>query len=716
MTHLLRKIFFWDAPEQGAFFGLTLLLFLVWCCFSLICACLVIHSRIFWFVADSPCNFILMGLILLLFLYVLFIVLKVFVNMVRRTPCFWKRLLKMLAAVVVLTPFCALFAFCLLPHPPTMVALAFQTAFCLAFFGLGYLFRPIVHPAKLLPCLLCWTGAFLVFSTLLCQANPLIDKTDVGFNWSGHYFPYVMPFWRWFNLFGNGCFWFTLAGFLMLAIAYYLSWSILAKMSGSSMCRFCSRGIRVQWIIMAGIYAVTLCFALWSNAQYHAAVKDLEVHFGHPMTGVELGHVYYDGRTPDADYWKRLEAAMDRYHQEHEKTVETIDDEYGFTTYNDNELTYRPDTILPKDLYDKCKAGFLNSLSSSELLEFFVSPMPPGERDYSAKWLIGMTSSELFKCRELARMEHRRCLYAIDSGDFKTAAETVAHLDILCDFLNKECSDSGYLVGMVVGGIRNEMLAKLLDSGLPPDKWLEEQSNQLLQLEERFEEHEKMILYSEAVIGLDALQFVVVEHLKGQEESENWGYWIYYKSIRFFFPQEWWLMAKSARDYARAMKATTFDQFPKKATGSVLVDMFCSSLNRGGEKKRYYIASCRILRGLIAAELQKRRTGTYPDSLDVLPLDPFSSQPLKYRKGVCQVSCYFFERQTDEKAESEIQDDDDIEIPPHWERKTKQENVNAVQIWSVGLDGIDDGGLNFRKEDDSNEERKDDIRFIIQMR
>ena len=174
-------------------------------------------------------------------------------------------------------------------------------------------------------------------------------------------------------------------------------------------------------------------------------------------------------------------------------------------------------------------------------------------------------------------------------------------------------------------------------------------------------------------------------------------------------------MAKSARDYARAMKATTFDQFPKEAMGSVLVDMFCSSLNRGGEKKRYHIASCRVLRGLIAAELQKRRTGTYPDSLDALPLDPFSGQPLKYRKGVCQVSRYFFERWTDE-TESEIQDDDDVEAFSHWEYKTKQENVNAVQIWSLGLDGIDDGGLNYSKEDDSDKKRKDDIRFVIQIR
>ena len=30
MKHLLRKIFFWDAPAQGAFFGVTLLLTLPW--------------------------------------------------------------------------------------------------------------------------------------------------------------------------------------------------------------------------------------------------------------------------------------------------------------------------------------------------------------------------------------------------------------------------------------------------------------------------------------------------------------------------------------------------------------------------------------------------------------------------------------------------------------------------------------------------------------
>ncbi|MBQ7177778.1 MAG: hypothetical protein IJS08_10225 [Victivallales bacterium] len=38
MKHLLRKIFFWDAPAQGVLFGLTLMLFQAWGGFTLLCA------------------------------------------------------------------------------------------------------------------------------------------------------------------------------------------------------------------------------------------------------------------------------------------------------------------------------------------------------------------------------------------------------------------------------------------------------------------------------------------------------------------------------------------------------------------------------------------------------------------------------------------------------------------------------------------------------
>ena len=112
IKRLLRKIFFWDEPEKGAFFGLTLMLFLIWCGISLFCACLVIHSRIFWF---DWAPFLLLAIVVLPSLYILFLVSKGLVNMARRTPQFWKRLLKMLSATAVLTLFCAFITFGLLP-------------------------------------------------------------------------------------------------------------------------------------------------------------------------------------------------------------------------------------------------------------------------------------------------------------------------------------------------------------------------------------------------------------------------------------------------------------------------------------------------------------------------------------------------------------------------------------------------------------------------
>ena len=42
---LIKKAFFWEVPEQGTFFGLTLLLLTAWCGFSVFCACIVVHSR-----------------------------------------------------------------------------------------------------------------------------------------------------------------------------------------------------------------------------------------------------------------------------------------------------------------------------------------------------------------------------------------------------------------------------------------------------------------------------------------------------------------------------------------------------------------------------------------------------------------------------------------------------------------------------------------------
>ena len=61
---------------------------------------------------------------------------------------------------------------------------------------------------------------------------------------------------------------------------------------------------------------------------------------------------------------------------------------------------------------------------------------------------------------------------------------------------------------------------------------------------------------------------------------------------------------------------------------------------------------------------------------------------------------------------------EDIESPRNgqWTLEEKTETVDAVQIWSIGPDGIDDGGLDAVKKGSDVWQRADDIRFIIPIK
>ena len=97
--------------------------------------------------------------------------------------------------------------------------------------------------------------------------------------------------------------------------------------------------------------------------------------------------------------------------------------------------------------------------------------------------------------------------------------------------------------------------------------------------------------------------------------------------------------------------------------------------------------------------------------MDAIPTDPFSGQPLKYRKGPCEVMRYYAKWVPD-VTEEEAKD---LNEPPrgNWTLEYKTETVDVVQIWSIGPDGKDNSGLNNHS---SGEKPADDIRFIIPIK
>ena len=126
------------------------------------------------------------------------------------------------------------------------------------------------------------------------------------------------------------------------------------------------------------------------------------------------------------------------------------------------------------------------------------------------------------------------------------------------------------------------------------------------------------------------------------------------------------------------------------------------------------------MRSLIDVELHKRRTGCYPEQFDTLE-DPFSRQPLKGKAGQCEqwISVLKF-REFNAEAEFHA-DEENLDASANvtsdnnglpfldYDFENVKKNIDAVQSWSVGPDGIDDGGLSVKTESKVN----DDIRYII---
>ena len=69
--------------------------------------------------------------------------------------------------------------------------------------------------------------------------------------------------------------------------------------------------------------------------------------------------------------------------------------------------------------------------------------------------------------------------------------------------------------------------------------------------------------------------------------------------------------------------------------------------------------------------------------LSDLPTDPFTGKPMQYRYGIAEISEYVLQ----DSASSPWEDIKMYEIG----QEVRQAKV--VQIWSIGLNGVDDGGV-----------------------
>ena len=688
MKNLLRKLFFWDEPAQGAFFGLTLLPMAVWFVFSAFCVLLVIDYRL---LMNSSVIALLVFAALGTVAYVLALELRMQMLLRLKASFSWKRIWIPLGLFALSLGYGAFVGFLDAMHWKAVICGALVLGCCL------WNFQLFAVSWKNIAGTLAWIGTLIVFWCAFAFAYaPLLiggSLKEMSSGWiRSNGIPFGHELYQWFHLStAAGSFCFLALGILLLAAGYLLFGSLLADYAKLPLRKLFNGKIRCIWGIAAASYALFLVLALWESAAYHRATKELEAHFGRPLTSAELERQFYEGRAANSAFWEQLEAADHEY--------------YNSMSEQENEYLYHPDAIFPEAIQARHKKFFLENAARQKLEQMLTAPIPPPKRDYADdQMLVAMPSSDLAMCRELARMNRQRILFALEDGEFDVVSASLDRMDSLREYLWKDHLYIAYLVGIAVEAIRQSALEKILASGLPPDEWLSAQAAKLAEVERQTELQEERFLFGESVSILNIFHWLA--YYSGANTSLPAG--LHYHSLRFLFPQAWWLTANEIKGLARMLCVHHFSELPTSRSGNILADMLLPAFSRGSEKMKSTIASCRVLRGLIQAEQIKRRTGEYPDSIDGLPQDPFSEQPLKYTKGACEIVEEIYQEEKNEEKSGE--NDEILYISePSSKYVPQKRTLQAVQIWSVGPDGVNDGGS-------GHDNGKDDIRFIIPIR
>ncbi len=687
MKPLLRKIFFWDEPAQGALFGLTLLPVLVWLALSVFCCIMVIDYSLLWkFSVLASMVFAALGILA----YALILEFRMQILLRWKVDFHWKRIWIPIALFALSLVYGAVVSFIDGMHWKGLACGALVLGCIL------WNYKFFVVSWKNLAGTLAWIAAFIVFWTAFAFAyEPFRGGTlhELSMTtWVREVIPFSDELYQWFWLWtAAGSFCFLALGFLLVAAGYFLFGSLLADYAKLPLRKLFDRKVRSIWGMVACSYVVFLGMAFWETSAYHRAIKDLEKHFGHPLTSAELERQYYEGRSANPAFWEQLETTRKKYVDSQDK--------------NEWEFFYHPDAVFPENIHASRKKSFQENAALKKLEQMLTGPIPPPKRNYADdQMLVAIPIPELSKCRELSRMERQCILFALEDGDFDTASKALGRMDAFRDFLWKDHIYISYLVGIAVEAFRQQSLGKILASGQASDEWLTAQAARLSEVERQAEQKEEHFLFGESVSSLNIFHWLAKY---AEKDSDSPRPFLHYHSLRFLFPQGWWLAAKEIKGMAKVLRVRHFSDLPSQRTGNVLVNLLLPGLSKGTEKKQSIIAACRVLRGLIQAEQMKRRTGAYPDSIDGLPEDPFSGQPLKYRKSSCQM---VEEVCQEKKVEN---DEDKLFSGSSYVFEKRERTVEAVQIWSVGPDGIDDGGLNKKAEYGSGLKNKDDIRFIV---
>ena len=655
MTKLLRKMFYWDAPAEGAVFASLFYWLGLWslCSVLLLCGRIANSCRILFvprFYESDPAVLLLIVPVLLGSLYSLVLTGHFYHVQLRprRPGGVWYLVLGyavFCAAAFVCGVFLDMLEFrqfiwtiCALWSLTPLAVMPKQWKWLIPA-AAGGLISLIPQRFVIL--------SFSMFATVMDICGP-----DMSVR------PYLLFPWLVYSA-------------LPLAIAGWLCYvKGCANAAGKTFRAMFGKGAAALAVIFVLTYGIALGMAFAAHRQTERYVAEMEKFFGRPVNAAGLKELYFQNRRPDSAFWRKVLAA---------------------------ELVSDPDFREPAAEYPAGKlAGYRKKLeNSAKLREFetmFETEPPAFDRKFPEGNLFGELLPDMTPLREFLRCEAFRIRFAVADRDSERALRGWKRLANIRTYLSREPMLISALVLTAVEFTRLDMLEMMLSADLLTDDRLRGIRTELAACREQVKTIHRNAVYSEALISMDAC-LILSRKLKFRDENETVDLYPH----RWLLPVGWYWFTRNRGVLAKHHIGSDFTgmRYPYRKSRSAsyfLANMLMPALDRAGNKFHSLTARYLAMETLIGIELEKRRTGKYPDKLDDLPLDPFG-HPLLYRHGKVPF----------------------LPVPGNgaslMSSPRKPVMVEGVMVWSRGPDGEDNQGLS-RWKPPAKKKIYDDVRAL----
>ena len=484
-------------------------------------------------------------------------------------------------------------------------------------YGIGYgfcflLILPfwVMPPASMprqwkywLPRGLCWTGAFwcadhfLKCLRLTCSEVWVFNmRTSMTTIRDGNYSP------------GQDLLIICLGVILFIA-GYLLSAKMYAAAAEIPFTKMFGLPVKIMLGIWAAVYLVSVGMAVAQHRAAERTVAELGDFLGYPLNADGLNALLRKTGWSDGIHGK------DRQLEGHlKKSLQHYDlSKYPYLWVG-NAMLLEADRKQWQTEIEQLQPLKTLELELVKLLKPGFVPVENGS--------VGTAGNYWPIFSRFCRFERWKIVFLLERNDLSGALEALHRTEYALEYFRRNPVNLHDLVWNDAQ-CRLNALELLLADGRVPDRELKRWAADLDQREKEIPERERLSIYMHAVRTNDA--FYRLAH--GYHSLPLYP-------LRWFYPPAWYYAELDRKLSLIRFRHNRYTELPSSDYKFGIGRFYCNlPVQIMTRHSRALTANYRAMRALIGIELEKRRTGKYPDKLENPPTDPFTGKPMFYKKG-----------------------------------------------------------------------------------